>query len=193
MRAGIPINCLLSEPVLKKYKYIAFGTAAALVYWAVDSTVDYHLSAAGEFELFPSDFTELWMRLVIFLQFIVLGVVVQRHVWQLAEANDRMLVEAAHRHASELEAQRASASLLREHEKAEIYRSTVRAAHHILNNLLNQLQLFKIEAESSQDFDQDVLKLYDAVTSEASRLVKQLSDVENVTGQDIESSVQPKQ
>ncbi len=81
---------------------------------------------------------------------------------------------------------------LREHEKREIYLSTVQASQHILNNLLNQLQLFKMEAEESTDFDKDVLKLFDAVLHEAGGLVLNLSTVTHITKDNIKSSVAPR-
>lgn len=82
---------------------------------------------------------------------------------------------------------------LKEHEKREIYLSTVQASQHILNNLLNQLQLFQIEARKSADFNKDVLKLFDGALAEASDLVLSLSNVKELTRDNIKKSVTQKQ
>lgn len=62
---------------------------------------------------------------------------------------------------------------------------------HILKNLLNQMQFFKIEALKSNDFDQEVLKLYDVAIDEASGLIERLSQIENITEENIWASVDP--
>jgi hypothetical protein len=93
---------------------------------------------------------------------------------------------------AEREKQVAEQQTLREKEKQEIYLSMTQAAHHILNNLLNQLQLFKLEAEKSQDFDKEILQLFDGVANEASGLIHQLSNVSQLTKESIKESVVPK-
>ncbi len=77
-------------------------------------------------------------------------------------------------------------------EKKEIYVSMTNAAQHVLNNLLNQLQLFKMAADSSHDFDRSILALYDDVTVEASDLIARLSSVKELNQQNILASVAPK-
>ena len=81
---------------------------------------------------------------------------------------------------------------LREAESREIYLSMVHAAHHILNNLLNQLQLFKIEAESHENFDTETLNLFDVSIAEARELILRLSSVTQLTKEAIAESVAPK-
>jgi methyl-accepting chemotaxis protein len=93
---------------------------------------------------------------------------------------------------AEREKQVAEQQTLREKEKLEIYLSMTQAAHHILNNLLNQLQLFKLEAEKSKDFDKEILQLFDGVANEASDLIHKLSNVSQLTKESIKESVVPK-
>lgn len=76
-------------------------------------------------------------------------------------------------------------------EAASIYNSMIYASQHILNNLLNQMQLFKVEALKSDDFDPEIIKLYDNIIDEAISLVQRLSQVENVTGENIRASIDP--
>jgi methyl-accepting chemotaxis protein len=81
---------------------------------------------------------------------------------------------------------------LREKEKVEIYLSMARAAHHILNNLLNQFQLFKLEAEKCNDFGRDVIQSFNDSTSEANNLLDKLSNIPQITTERINESVRPK-
>ena len=81
---------------------------------------------------------------------------------------------------------------LREKEKLEIYLSMARAAHHILNNLLNQFQLFKLEAEKSNDFGRDIIQSFIDSTDEANNLLNKLSNIPLITSEKINESVAPK-
>ena len=77
-------------------------------------------------------------------------------------------------------------------EKKEIYVSMARAAQHVLNNLLNQLQLFKLAADQSSDFDRNILDMYDGVTNEAAELIVRLASVKELNDKNIMGSVAPR-
>lgn len=79
-----------------------------------------------------------------------------------------------------------------EQEKQELYLSMTQAAQHVLNNLLNQLQLFKLAAENSNDFDPKILNLYDGMTAEANQLIARLSSVTELNQKNIRESVAPR-
>jgi methyl-accepting chemotaxis protein len=79
-----------------------------------------------------------------------------------------------------------------EHEKQELYLSMTHAAQHVLNNLLNQLQLFKLAADRSSDFDRNILDLYDGMTREAKQLIARLSSVTELNQKNIRESVAPR-
>lgn len=79
-----------------------------------------------------------------------------------------------------------------ETEKENIYMATIHGAQHILNNLLNQLQLVKMEINKYIDFDKRILKIFDDVLVEASSLMKNLSAVKQVDEETIKQSVYPK-
>lgn len=79
-----------------------------------------------------------------------------------------------------------------EHEKQELYLSMTHAAQHVLNNLLNQLQLFKLAADRSSDFDRNILDLYDGMTREANQLIARLSSVTELNQKNIRESVAPR-
>ena len=79
-----------------------------------------------------------------------------------------------------------------EQEKLKVYRAMISSSHHILNNFLNQMQLFKITAENTPGFDRDVLGLYDRIMKEATEQIKALSNVSEVSEKHIQESVMPK-
>lgn len=79
-----------------------------------------------------------------------------------------------------------------ETEKENIYMATIHGAQHILNNLLNQLQLVKMEINKYIDFDKRILKIFDDILAEASSLMKSLSAVKQVDEETIKQSVYPK-
>lgn len=85
-----------------------------------------------------------------------------------------------------------SANAKIETEKENIYMATIHGAQHILNNLLNQLQLVKMEINKYIDFDKRILKIFDDVLVEASSLMKNLSAVKQVDEETIKQSVYPK-
>jgi hypothetical protein len=65
------------------------------------------------------------------------------------------------------------------------------ASHHITNNLLNQMQLIRLEAERHEAFDPEVIKLHDDAVKEAQVLLENLSDVIDVSSEAIWQSVDP--
>jgi len=82
--------------------------------------------------------------------------------------------------------------LAREREKREIFDATMAAVQHILNNFLNNMLLFKMAAEDSNDFDKETLDLYDDVIHEAETQIKVLSSTQELTAKQIHQSIYPK-
>lgn len=76
-------------------------------------------------------------------------------------------------------------------EKAKIYRAMLSSSHHILNNFLNQMQLFKITAEGCADFDKEVLSAYDGIMNEAQKQIEALRKVNKIDADEIRGSVNP--
>lgn len=79
----------------------------------------------------------------------------------------------------------------REQAKEEIYQAMVHSAQHILNNLLNQLQIVRLEAKASSDFDPKVISHLVEMTDEANILMKTLSQLEEPSEEEIRLSVHP--
>lgn len=81
---------------------------------------------------------------------------------------------------------------LKKREKENIFRATVHSTQHILNNLLNQLTLVKLEIDKCPTFNDKTRKQFAAMTKEASELLEKLSSVEEIEAQKIKDSVSPK-
>ena len=139
----------------------------SLVFWFFDASMHYFVYNEAQFELIPKDFDELWMRLVIVILILILGVFAD-YCSNKITAKQKQL------------------------EAARIYNSMSYAGRHIINNLLNQMQLFKMEALKCNEFDANVIKMYDESINEASDLIKRLSQVENITEDNIWASVKPR-
>lgn len=78
-----------------------------------------------------------------------------------------------------------------EREKIKIYKAMMSAIHHILNNFLHQMQLFKMTAEDTPGFDHEVLSLYDQVIDEASTQIGVLGSITRIDEVSISTSVSP--
>ncbi len=74
-------------------------------------------------------------------------------------------------------------------EKDKIYRVTMFGAQHILNNLLNQMQIINLEIERHPDFDPSVLAALNAITEDARQLMTQLSSVDVIEESKIREAV----
>lgn len=151
---------------MKSRKYSIAAFVIAFVFWFLDASIHYFVYGEPQFEFIPDDFNELWMRTVIVLLIILFGIYVDSSI-------KKLLIKE-----KQLEATR-------------IYNSMIHASQHILNNLLNQMQLFRMEALKSNDFDREIIKYYDNTIDEATNLIQRLSQVESITGENIWASVDP--
>jgi len=78
-----------------------------------------------------------------------------------------------------------------EQEKLKVYQAMISSSHHILNNFLNQMQLFKITAERTPGFDEDILSMYDTIMKEASDQIEELSSISEISETTIKKAVMP--
>ena len=152
---------------MKKNIFTILGLFIGLAFWLIDSVIHYFIYNELEFEFIPQDGNELWMRMVIVLLLFVFGIFADSYSQKLA-------IEE------------------KQSEALGIYNSMLGATHHILNNLLNQTQLIKVEALKSKDFNKDVIKSYDVAFDSALDLIKRLSSIEDVSINNIDMSVYPR-
>jgi len=151
---------------MKKIRYSIVAFVIAFMFWFFDASIHYFVYGESQFEYFPGDFNELWMRVVIIILLLILG------IYADISAKKLLIKE------KQLEA-------------ARIYNSMIYASRHILNNLLNQMQLIKMEALKCNEFDRETINIYDRSFVEATNLIQKLSEVENITDENIWASVDP--
>ena len=142
--------------MIKNFKNRIFTIATvvfALVFWFFDSSVHYFIYDEPEFHFIPEDLNELWMRAVIVTLIVLLSVFADFFTGRIMFKQKQL-------------------------EVAYLYGSLISASRDILENLVNQMRLFRIEADKSRDFDRNVIHYYDNAIKQASDLVVTLSNVE---------------
>lgn len=140
------------------------GVTLAIGFWFLESLIHSFAFMEDEINFIPSDINELWMRLVICGLIILFGI--------YSDYQNRKL-------------------LAKEQEKLSVFKATVRSSQQILNNHLNQMQLFMLKAKSAGLIDPELESLYNESLAESGELLKSLSMVDNPTEEKIEESVQP--
>ena len=77
-------------------------------------------------------------------------------------------------------------------EKVDVYRAMLGATNHILRNHLQNMHLFREEAENCIDFDKDVLKQYDQMIDETVAQIRNLENIQEPSKTNIEDRYRPK-
>jgi hypothetical protein len=77
-------------------------------------------------------------------------------------------------------------------EKEAIYIASIVSAQHVINNLLNQLQLVELEVSKQPNFDKETADLFGDMLLEADGLMKKLSSVKEIEADEIKRSVDPR-
>lgn len=77
-------------------------------------------------------------------------------------------------------------------ERIKIYKAMLSSTHHILNNFLNQMLLFKMTAEDTQGFPPNILALYDQIIKGTTSQIEALGNITSIDETSIVSSVAPK-
>jgi hypothetical protein len=150
---------------MNRYKFTVLGFGLALLYWVAESTIHRFVYADAFFEFFPSDVNEFWMRLLIIVLIVGFGMF----------ADNR--------------ARKIKAS---EQEKHAVFVATVRSTQHILNNLMNQLQLAFYDLEKEGCLESETTKLLRRSIREGKEQVERLSGVSEISSETIEESVKPR-
>ncbi len=76
-----------------------------------------------------------------------------------------------------------------ENAKLNIYKAMLSSSHHILNNFIYQMDIFKITAEDTPGFDAKVLAFYEDIISNASHQIDSLSSLTTIDEFSIRMSV----
>lgn len=148
-----------------KHYFLMIAILLACSYWFFDSFIHYFVFNEPEFEIIPSDFNELWMRLAILVLLVLLGVFADYHVDQINS---------------------------KEEEKIAVYKAMLDASNHILRNYLTKMQVFRLEAERCEDFNKEALKLYDAMIDDTVRQLQNLDDIQIPSKAIVEARYKPR-
>lgn len=138
----------------------------ATLMWLTDSVVHKFMFGEESFKFVPDEINELWMRTTIVVLLILFGIYADKQTKKIME---------------------------KEREKEAIYNATVVSAQHILNNLMNKIQYFKIVAEENNIYTPEVAQVYEETIQNGEDLVSKLSSVKVLTEENISNSVYPKQ
>lgn len=149
---------------MQKHRFTVLGIVLALFYWIAESLIHRFVYVEHAFELIPTDTNEIWMRLIIVVLIFGFGVF----------ADDR-----------------ANKVRMKEAEKREIFLATVRSSQHILNNLLNQMQLALFDSDGSPGLEAETHKLLHRSIKEGKEQVERLSSVTEMESEAIEESIRP--
>lgn len=76
--------------------------------------------------------------------------------------------------------------------KMQIYEAMLASSFHVVNNFLNQMQLFRYTAQKTKDFDQEVLKHYDNIVKDVIDQLESLRNVSEIDEGAIHEAVAPK-
>ena len=150
---------------MDRHKFAILGFGLAFLYWVAESIIHRFVYAEEFFEILPSDANEFWMRLLIIVLIVGFGVF----------ADNR--------------ARKVKAS---EQEKHAVFMATVRSTQHILNNLMNQLQLAFYDLEKEHCLESETRKLLEQAIREGKEQVERLSAVSEIKSEVIEESVKPR-
>lgn len=154
----------MSDWRMDRYKFSLLGMGLALLYWFAESVIHRFIYADEFFEIVPSDVNEFWMRLLIIVLIVGFGVFADNRASKIRNS---------------------------EREKREVYVATVRSTQHILNNLMNQMQLAFLDLDRQHCLETDTRKLLERSIREGKEQVDRLSSVSEISSESIEDSVRP--
>ena len=139
--------------------------AVAALYWMAESMVHRFVFDEETFEFVPTNFNELWMRVLIVVLMICFGV--------FGDAWSRRLVA-------------------KEDEKRQIFIATVSSTQHILNNLLNQIHVVFLKMDDEYRVDAETRDMLKQSLRDAQTQVQKLSAVADLDENVVRESVAPK-
>ncbi|NTV14566.1 MAG: hypothetical protein HGA96_11665 [Desulfobulbaceae bacterium] len=151
--------------MLRKYKYTLSALLVALAIPLIGGTYHYFAEGASSFHYLPQTTHDRRMALTISTILLALGFITDRKT--------RLL-------------------LAHEEEKRRIFISAVGASQHILNNFLNNMLYFQLQAKESQALDEKTLKLYDEVIHDAAEQLKKLGEISEISEKSIRDAVFPR-
>ena len=150
---------------MKRHKFTLLGFGLAFFYWFAESGIHRFVYSEQSFEVIPSDINEFLMRLLIIVLIVCFGVFADNRAQRIKNS---------------------------EKEKHEVFIATVRSTQHILNNLMNQLQLVFFDLEKEHCLESETRTLLERSIREGKEQVERLSSVSDKSSTSIAYSVRPR-
>ena len=152
------------DDAMKNHKFTIIITFLAAVYWVFESLIHHFVFLDSYRAAFlPTDVNELWMRLGIVMLIIVFGIYADIQTGKL---------------------------LAKEREKQDVFIATVSSTQHILNNLLNQMQIVLFSSGGSASMDDETRKLFKQALVEGKEQVFRLSSITEIDEGTIRKSME---
>lgn len=148
-----------------RHRYLTLAILAAVAYWLFDSGIHWLIFGETVFEWWPSEANELWMRSAIVVLLIGFGL--------FTDWNTRKL-------------------LAKEEEKRQVYLTSVAMAYHMVNNLLNNMQLFMLRAQEQGVLDPQDQMLFEQIIEESKGQLHMLATLDEISAQAIRDAILPK-
>lgn len=149
-----------------RHRYLILASLATIVYWLFDSSIHWLILGEAEFEWWPSEANEVWMRSAIAVLLLGFGL--------FADWNTRKL-------------------LAKEEEKRQIYLTSVAMSYHMVNDLLNNMQLFMLRAKEQNLLDTQDQVLFEQIIEENKAQLNALATLDEISVQAIRDAILSKQ
>lgn len=118
---------------MERYQYILYSFLFAMLFWIVESAFHSKVLEDVIFSINPHDQDDFWMRALIIILILGYGYFIQAKI-----DKERLLKKYT----------------------VEVYKAMIKAIDHILNNFLQNMFVFKLDADNSTDFYENIQKLY---------------------------------
>ncbi len=143
-------------------RILTISMLAALAFWCTETLLHRFIFEPYEFLWWPSSGNELWMRWVVVALIIAIGIEAER----VRRANYRV-----------------------EQQKRKIFDATLRSTQHVLNNLMNQMQLVFYEADQDAPLSQETRQVLEAALRDSKEQIQKLGALKNLNADAIEHSI----
>ena len=149
---------------MRSHPYMALGIALGVIVWILESTFLWLFFGKSNesITLLPRGYGELVLRSILSISFPFFGMLV-----------DLLNAEAA----------------LKEIQKKATFRVSLSASNHIVNNFLNQMQLFRFEIENNGNGKPSQGDTYDAIVDEAVCMIKKLEQLPDISEKSVQDAI----
>ena len=152
------------DDAMKDHKFTIIITFVAAVYWVLESLIHrFAFLDSYRAAFLPTDGNELWMRLSIVVLIIVFGIYADIQIGKL---------------------------LAKKRETQDVFIATMSSTQHILNNLLNQMQLALFDSDGNASMDDETRMKIKQALVEGKEQVTRLSSITEIDEATIRKSIE---